>query len=404
MIRFLRSLRVSPLAALCGAFVLAVVATGCGGASSMTGNTGGTTPPTPTPVLGVGTAPAQATFMYGTYGPTILAGRVTSNGQIVDVPMPTDQNSGDTGFETGTGGLTDSIATDPQGRFLYTLDLETSSFGMPIGENGIGAFTVDRNTGELKTVSGSPYMSTFRGGSIVEDGTGEFLFVAGTNTGVIDTYTIDQTSGALTKVTSLTDSAGGQLAASWDGHFIFNAGDGQVNAYSIGSNGALTQVSSVMVQNPGPIFLGYSGKFLYSVSNAGITAISVSTAGQLTVTQPNFPAVQAAGGIPRRMIATSRDDKFAYVATSSGDDVGAIQVYSLDATTGAIGNAVGTAVTMAVGESPLQVTLDFNGKFLYATFTGLNTETLAVNPDGTLGKGAINPGESGNADFFELSP
>lgn len=342
--------------------------------------------------------------MYGTYGPAILAGRVTSNGQIIDVPMPTDQNSGDTGFETGTGGMTDSIATDPQGRFLYTLDVETSSFGMPIGENGIGAFTVDRTTGELTMVPGSPYISTFRGGSAVEDGTGKFLFVAGTGTGVIDTYAINQATGVLTKASSLNSSAGDELSASWDGHFLFNAGDGQVNAYSIGNTGTLTQVSTVTVQNPGSIYLGYSGKFLYSVSNAGITAISVSTTGQLAVTQANFPAVQTAGGIPRRMIATSRDDKFAYVATSSGNDIGAIQVYSLDGTTGAIGNAVGTPVTMAAGESPLQVTLDFNGKFLYATFTGLNTETLPVNADGTLGSGAINPGESGNADFFELSP
>ena len=373
----------------------------------MTGSTpGGITPtPTPTTTLGVGTAPMQASFVYGSYGPTVLAGRVTPNGQIIDVPMPTDSNSGDTGFQTGTGGLVDSIAIDPKGRFLYTLDVQTSSFGMPIGENGIGAFTVNRSTGELTRVAGSPYPSSYAGGSVAEDGSGLFLFVAGTRSGLIDTYAIDQTTGALTKVATLKASAGDRLSASWDGRFVFNAGDGDINAYSImPATGALTQVSTVSVPNPGPLFLGYSGKFLYSVSNTGVTAMSVSNAGQLTVTQLNFPAAQVAGGVPRRMVATSRDDRFAYVATSAGEDIGSLQAFSLDPSTGAIGQPVGAPVKMQVGQSPLQITLDFSGKFLYGTFTGLNTETFPINTDGSVGKGAINPGQASNADFFELSP
>lgn len=391
---------------------IAVLGTGCGGASSMTGsNPGGTTGGTPTPnpipgaSLGVGTAPVQATFAYGTFGPAVVAGRVTGNGQIIDVPMPTDLISGDTGFQTGTGGQVDSIATDSKGRFLYTLDVQTSSFGIPIGENGIGAFTIDRTTGELTRIAGSPYPVAFRGGSVVEDGNGLFLFAAGTNANAIDTYSIDQTTGALLQTSTLKGDAGDQLAASWDGRFVFNAGNGQVAAYSITSgSGTLTQVSTVGVQNVGPIFLSYSGKFLYSVSNNGVTVISVSNAGQLTVTQSSFPAVQVAGGLPRRMVATSRDDRFAYIGTSSGENIGALQAYSVDPATGVIGSPVGAPVTMQVGESPLQVTLDFNGKFLYVTFTGINLQTFPIHTDGSIGPGAINPGESANVDFFELSP
>ncbi|HTP12233.1 MAG TPA: beta-propeller fold lactonase family protein [Bacteroidota bacterium] len=330
---------------------------------------------------------------------------MTPNGQITDVPMPTDPNSGDTGFDTGTGGFVDDIATDPKGgRFLYTLDVQTSSFGIPIGENGIGAFTVNRTTGELTRVAGSPYKVSFRGGSVAEDGNGVFLFVAGTNANTVDTYSIDQTSGALTKTMSLNSSAGDQLSASWDGRFLFNGGNGQVVSYSIASNGALTQISAVPVQNVGPIFLSYSGKFIYSVSNNGITAISVSNAGQLTVTQASFTATQVAGGLPRRTIATSRDDRFAFMGTSAANNIGSLQSFSVDPTTGAIGNPIGSPTTFAVGQVPLQITLDFSGKFLYFTFTGINLQTSAVNADGTLGAPVINPGQAGNGDFFELSP
>lgn len=394
---------------------------GCGGSSSMSSSTGGTTSgtpspnptpapapspsPAPTPGSAVGTAPAQASFVYGTFGPTVVGGRVTADGQIIDVPMPTDPNSGDTGFMTGTGGQTDSIATDPKGRFLYTLDVQTSSFGIPIGSNGIGALTVDHATGELTRIAGSPYPVSYRGGSVVEDGRGLFLFAAGSKVNTIETYSLNQSTGALTKTSILKNDAGDQLAASWDGRFLFNAGNGQVAAYNIAAGtGSLTQVSSVTVPNVGPIFLSYSGKFLYSVSNGGVTTISVTNAGQLMVTQASFPAAQVAGGLPRRMLGTSRDDRFAYIATSSGENVGALQAYSIDPTTGAIGSPVGKPVTMQVGQSPLQVTLDFNGKFLYSTFTGINLQTFPIQADGSIGPGAINPGESANVDFFELSP
>ena len=104
------------------------------------------------------------------------------------------------------------------------------------------------------------------------------------------------------------------------------------------------------------------------------------------------------------MIASSRDDRFAYVGTSSGENIGALQTYSVDPATGAIGSPIGNPVTMQVGQSPLQVTLDLNGKFLYATFTGINLQTFPIQADGSIGPGAINPGESANVDFFELSP
>jgi len=398
------------------AVLFAAFGTSCGTSNMTSSNPGGTTPsgptsPTPAPIPapgtspGVGTAPAQASFVYGTFGPTVVGGRVTGNGQIIDVPMPTDPNSGDTGFMSGTGGETDSIATDPKGRFVYTLDVQTSSFGIPIGNNGIGAFTVDRATGELTRIAGSPYPVSYRGGSVVEDGHGLFLFAAGSKANAIDSYSVDQSTGALKKSSTLKHDAGNQLAASWDGRFLFNAGNGQVAAYSIAAGtGTLTQVSNVSVQNVGPIFLSYSGKFLYSVSNRGVTTISVGNSGQLTITQASFPAVQVAGGLPRRMIASSRDDRFAYVGTSSGENIGALQTYSVDPATGAIGSPIGNPVTMQVGQSPLQVTLDLNGKFLYATFTGINLQTFPIQADGSIGPGAINPGESANVDFFELSP
>lgn len=387
-------------------FACSLVQSGCGGSSTSNGGTGGNTGGDGDGSNeGVGTAPEQASFAYGTFGPAVVGGRITSDGKIVDVPMTTDPESGDTGFFTGTGGFVTSIASDPKGRFVYTLDVQTSSFGIPIGENGIGAFSINRNTGELTRIAGSPYPVTFRGGSVSMDGNALFLFVAANKGNTIDTYLIDQSTGALTKSSTATDSAGDQLVVSWDGRFLFDAGNGQISAYSIApGTGALAKVSTATTDNTGPLFLSYSGKFLYSMSNFGVTAISVANDGQLAVTQASFPVAQVAGGLPPRLIATSRDDRFAYIGNSSGENVGAVQAFTVDPNTGALGTPVGAPVTLDVGQSPLQVTLDYSGKFLFATFTGINLQTFPINSDGSVGPPTDNPGVSTSVDFFELSP
>jgi len=46
------------------------------------------------------------------------------------------------------------MASDPKGRFLYTVDVATFSAGSQIGKNGISEYVLDRQTGNLNPVQG----------------------------------------------------------------------------------------------------------------------------------------------------------------------------------------------------------------------------------------------------------
>jgi 6-phosphogluconolactonase (cycloisomerase 2 family) len=82
------------------------------------------------------------------------------------------------------------IAIDPSGRFLY-VGCHNSAL--------INAFTIDPDSGALSPVPGSPFAAPGNPLFVLVDPSGQFLY-AGTDSataGVLG-YTIDQTSGALT--------------------------------------------------------------------------------------------------------------------------------------------------------------------------------------------------------------
>jgi 6-phosphogluconolactonase (cycloisomerase 2 family) len=81
------------------------------------------------------------------------------------------------------------IAIDPSGRFLY----------VSLDAAGIGAYTIDPDSGTLSAVQGSPFAAPSAVGFMLVDPSGVFLYAGtGSTTAGVLGFRIDQSTGALT--------------------------------------------------------------------------------------------------------------------------------------------------------------------------------------------------------------
>jgi 6-phosphogluconolactonase (cycloisomerase 2 family) len=368
---------IAPALILLALFLLA----SCGGSTSEpnpapgggTGGTGGGTGGGGGGGTGSGSSPSQTTFIYGTSGEAIDGAQLSSTGQLTALSMPMDQVSGNLGWLPGTGGLITSLAADPQGRFLYALSISTSSFGIPIGKNGLTAFTINRTTGALSMV-GSPLDVPSRGGNLAVTGDGQRLVLA--SNGSVSIYNIDPATGSLSQPTSTT-ALGEQIQTSWDGQFIYtSSSNGRISSYKIAADGSATEVNHVDVQNADNLFLSHSGKFLYSFGGAGISVLSVSAAGQLAVVQADFPGWQ--------LITSTQDDRLVFLSNQGdGTTPGVIRGFQTDPGTGVIGAAVGNPVTL-VNDFAYQISTDYSSRFLLVATAGAQMISYQIGSDGNL--------------------
>ena len=189
-----------------------------------------------------------------------------------------------------------SVTVDPTGKFVYAVINQG---------NDISAYFINSTTGALTTVVGSP----FRAGSVPMtvrvDPSGRFAYATNMDSDSISAYSINSGSGALTPIAGSPFSGGGApppppalqgpapsgLAIDPSGRFVFvtNQNSNSISAFSINSStGALTRVpGSPFDSGPGPIgaFVHPSGKFLYVTNNGAGTISGYSiddTSGALT--------------------------------------------------------------------------------------------------------------------------
>ena len=183
-------------------WVFAVILSGCGGSSgnqisgSPTPVPGSTPSPTPTPTPTATPTPTPSQFTPSRFIYTIVdfeadggffGGVInSSNGKVSPVPgTPTANALGQN--------IVIQVISDPQGRFLYSLNLGASSFGIQFGQIGIGGYKIDRSCGALSPIPNPIIFPAVRDQLMAIDGTGRFLYQP--NTSGFDAYTIDQNSG-----------------------------------------------------------------------------------------------------------------------------------------------------------------------------------------------------------------
>lgn len=362
--------------------VLLPVFTGCGSVS-----VAGVSNPSPTPTISPSPVPSPtpllvSRFIYGTPGfesGTIQAGAILGNGSVVPVVgSPFGEGLGQPSVIQVTG--------DSRGRFVYVLNVEASAVGMLIGTPGIGGFKVDQQTGALTTVPGNPIIFPVRNDNLIAlDGLGRFLFEPNgqgnlASTG-FDVYLVDQNTGALTKTTSTSNAppVGGFTVASANGQFLFNAGNGLVQAFSIvAPTGQLLAVPGTPLPtagSAGPIATSADGKFLYIANQmeGTVTVFAIGAGGALSAVSGSpfgiDPGAQA--------LALTPDGKFLYVAAFTPTSTGANQTVKGYAVNPVVGSF--TPVTGAVVNNVDAVTIDFSGRFAYISAPG-SLFTFGINP------------------------
>jgi 6-phosphogluconolactonase (cycloisomerase 2 family) len=327
---------------------------------------------------------AASKFIYG--GPgfengTVSAGMINSDGSVSQVNgSPFDDGMGQSN--------TFEMIADPQGRFFYVLNGAAAAGGMPLGNSGIGGFAINQQTGALTHVPGSPFLFSQPNSSImVIDSTGRFLIqpngsgsVASTG---FDVYSIDQSTGALTKTSSTSNAppVGGFSVASPVNPFVFNAGNGLVAAFSVNSsNGQLTIVPGTPTPtggSAGPMAVTADGKFLYVANQqqGNIALFSISSTGALTpVTGSPFTTTP----LVAQRLALTPDGKFLYIASSpqnGSNEVSTVNGFAVNPSTGMF-----TPISGAVVTGVDTVNVDHSGKFAYIS-TVQNLTTYSIDPN-----------------------
>jgi 6-phosphogluconolactonase (cycloisomerase 2 family) len=356
--------------------------TGCGGISNSARNPTPTpaTPapspsPTPTPVV-----TTASHFIYGiqAFESTVgyAGGQITAaTGQVTSVGAPFN--------DSGLGqNIVIQVIADPQGRFLYSLNLGASAGGGPIGAPGIAEMQISRQTGALARITGSPIMfPARRSGTLAIDTSGRFLYQP--NAGAFDIYTIDQSTGLLTKTanSSTAASIGDFTAVSPDGRFLFDASDTMVEAFAIDGSGNLAVASSPVLTGGaaigvvGQLAVSADNKFLYVLNQGNVGIFNIGSTGTLTpVIGSPFTTDQGGSGF-----ALAPDGKHLYIAFQQSS-TNFVKGFNFNPTANTL-----TAITGAlINDNALTVTVDGSGKFAYVTEAG-ELSTFSIDPiTGTL--------------------
>ncbi len=255
------------------------------------------------------------------------------------------------------------------------------------GSGNVSALAVSTNGG-LSAVPGSPFAAGAGAEFMALDSVHKFLFVSNQNAGSLSAFSINTGTGVLTPVPGSPFSTGGTphgVAVDSAGKFVFVGNEsGSVSAFTISStNGALTPVpgSPFPASSPFGIAVSPSGAFLY-VTNTGTGGLSPSsvstfkidaTTGALTAV--NSPITTGTTPIG---ITADPNGKFLYLGEHMTESVA---TFSTDPVTGALTRMGSTpAPPASCGVSchlaPLRVAVHPNDQFMFVTNVGANTVSV----------------------------
>lgn len=289
-----------------------------------------------------------------------------------------------------------------QGKFLYVANIGC-------GFNTVGAFAIDAATGALFPAPGSPF--TLPGGgcavSLAVDPSGRFVYVADSHSNWVAAFTINAASGTLTPVPGSPFPAGtgpASVTVEPSGQFVYvtNIDSNNVSAFIInGATGALTLVPgspfslfpttrprSRTALYPQPMMaVDPSGQFLFVTNTTGpvpgalpgsndVSAFRINAASGVLTPVPGspFPTGRSPGPV-----AVHPSGHFLYVWNvfiGTAAELGIpsnVSVYTIDATTGALTEIVGSPFPPVPSQSRVQaVAMHPSGQFMYAVDDGFN--------------------------------
>src|SRR3989442_42376 len=254
------------------------------------------------------------------------------------------------------------------------------------GGTAVFGFAKDSTTGALTATSGSPYSETLDGSALAVDPLGRFLYVLNPNANDVSVYAIDQTTGALSNVPNSPFTADDAttpqvLAAEANGKFLYVGNHqgsqsgfttvGVIDIYSIDPNtGALTTATPTPTPgpfNPVSMVVDAKGRFLYvyqgpngATGDAG-GAIEASQIDPITgLLTPSLSSCTG-GGFG---LALAIDPKLRFLFAGRGDQQGYIDACTISPVDGSL-QLIRTARFPDQNVFPDAMAIDSSGQFLY---------------------------------------
>jgi 6-phosphogluconolactonase (cycloisomerase 2 family) len=243
-------------------------------------------------------------------------------------------------FQTNGGGTTDGAWSDPKGRFLFVGSEAT---------NSIWAFTIDPKTGALTETAGSPFTAGFVAADVMAvDASGKFLYVGqlSPSAGVAG-FSIDQTTGDLTQIPGSPFNLGiAQVRTTPTGEFL-------MGVQEIQDQGSLATDNHV---------------YVYSINT--ITGVPTPVSGS--------PFVTTAAPYD---VTISPNGKFLYMPEVSGTTLAPLEGFQINTTTGVL-----TALSGSPFSSLPVVTLcQFDQAGLAMICAGSGAQMTALSANQTSG-------------------
>jgi 6-phosphogluconolactonase len=268
---------------------------------------------------------------------------------------------------------------DASGRFAYALSL-----GTPNKRGSIAGFSVERATGALTPLAGSPYESDFASASLSLTPSGDFLFVANHGArdlvyppgpGSISAFKVHRGTGVLTRISGVDTVEPTPFNASIDpsGRYLYAPavlGD-RIHAYSIDAAGALKPLAQgavirsgrepISIQAlvsptvPGPAVFVPKSVYMADPPAREVTSFNVDATSGLLQQIGSIPSP----GLSPRALAPSVDGKFLHSAELAGSST----TFAIDAMNGTLTTIDGG--TIAAGRGPVAIVTDPSNRFVY---------------------------------------
>jgi 6-phosphogluconolactonase len=235
------------------------------------------------------------------------------------------------------------ITIDPTGRFVYVANCAALCSGS--GQGNVSGYAINKSTGALVPVPGSPFTADQIPYAVTIDPTGGFAYVANYSSSTISVFKIDQCSGSLWASTTSVPTGGTHpisLALDPQGRFLYvpNTLSNNVSAFAVGSNGTLTAVpGSPFASGPSTqgVAVDLSGEFVYVTEGFDVLGYSIGASGELV------PLAGSPFAAPGFLVSLTMDRSGHFVygaATSAG-----VVAYTLNTTTGNLTAVAGSPFT-----------------------------------------------------------
>jgi len=270
-----------------------------------------------------------------------------------------------TGTLTDSNGPQASVATS-NAKFLYTGNSNGS-----ISEYKVGS------TGALAKIAGSPIRGLTNPTAVVFSPYYNWLYAMDPAASVVDVYTSNATTGALTFFTSTGDSNNVQAAAVDPFGAFALALETATNdvLITIPFTGIVGSIATGL--SPVAITIDPTSQFVY-VANSGDNTVSAYTLSLASPYMTQIGSAVAAGTTPSAVVAEPYG-KYLYVA-NTGDNT--ISAYSIDPLIGALTPITGT---FSAPGGPVALSVSNDGKYLYVIEKSAGElQQFTINADGTL--------------------